>query len=86
MVRRAEPADGAALARLRRRMVEEESGLVADPGFEGRFEAFWLTASASRRWVATIAWDADEIVGNVWLQLVQRVPRPGEREPSRSGT
>ncbi len=77
-VRRAGPADTAALAALRRAWIEEQhGGPIDDPGFDAAF-ADWYAAEARHRlsWLAA-ADRGGEPVGMVNLLVVTRMPRPG---------
>lgn len=82
VVRRAEGADLAAIAWLRRQWTQELDGDHADPGFDERVAA-WFARESSRRitWLA----EADgHPVGMMNLAIFERMPRPG-RAPSRWG-
>lgn len=69
--------DGEALARLRWEFHVEDhhddEGLDDLETFTERFVAFWQ--QADRRWTVWIAERGDRIIGNVWLFLVDKVPR-----------
>ena len=82
VVRRADDADLAATARLRREWTREQEGSTGDPDFEERFAAWWARESARR-----ITWLAEvdrRPVGMMNLAVFERMPRPG-RAPSRWG-
>ena len=82
VVRRAEGADLAAIAWLRRQWTQEQDGDLADPGFDERLSA-WFARESSRRiiWLA----EADgHPVGMMNLAIFERMPRPGSA-PSRWG-
>lgn len=82
VIRRAEAADLAAIARLRRQWTQEQGGPRDDPGFAERLAA-WFAQESSRRiiWLA----EADgHPVGMMNLAIFERMPRPG-RAPSRWG-
>jgi GNAT superfamily N-acetyltransferase len=82
IVRQAEEADLAVIARLRREWTLEQEGEHGDPGFEERFAA-WFERESSRRitWLA----EADgRLVGKMNLAIFERMPRPG-RVSSRWG-
>jgi GNAT superfamily N-acetyltransferase len=82
VVRLAEDADLPAIAWLRRELTLEQEGDRGDPGFEGRFAAWWARESSRRIiWLAEVEHDP---VGTVNLAVFERMPRPG-REPSRWG-
>lgn len=82
VIRRADDADLAAIARLRRESTEEQDGDRADPAFEERFSA-WYTRESPRRimWLAEVD---GRLVGAMNLAVFERMPRPG-RAPSRWG-
>ena len=79
-IRSAGPADAAALATLRfalRSGVE----LVWEP--EAEFVPRCTTWMMQRLlpggwWRCWVAVEGDEIVGSVWLQLIEKIPNPGE--------
>ncbi|MBA2282672.1 MAG: GNAT family N-acetyltransferase [Acidimicrobiia bacterium] len=69
--------DVAVLADLRRAWTEEDAGAVVDdPGYGGRFDAFWA-AEALRRthWIAELD---GEGVGMASVVTMARMPQPGE--------
>ncbi len=77
-VRLATPADAAALAALRYEFRSSTAAVVeAEPGFVARC-AEWMARrlhedSSWRCWV----FEADgELVGNLWLQLIEKIPNP----------
>ena len=83
VVRRAEGADLAAIAWLRRQWTQEQDGDLADPGFDERLSD-WFARESSRRiiWLA----EADgHPVGMMNLAIFERMPRPGSA-PSRWDT
>lgn len=81
-IRTAGPADGSALAALRRAWTEEDTGDVADEGFEARFLAWYEHESAHRlTWLAELA---GQPVGMMNLRVFERMPRPG-RDAGRWG-
>ena len=82
VIRRAEDADLAAIARLRREWTQEQEGDRGDPTFDERLAA-WFARESSRRitWLA----EADgRPVGMMNLAVFERMPRPG-RAPGRWG-
>jgi len=82
LIRRAEHADLAAIARLRREWTQEQDGDIADPDFDEHLAA-WFARESSRR----IMWLAEEggrPVGMMNLAIYERMPRPG-RALSRWG-
>jgi GNAT superfamily N-acetyltransferase len=82
VIRRAEDADLAAIAWLRRESAAEQDGDGADPSFEERFGA-WYARESSRRiiWLAEVG---GRPVGAMNLSVFERMPRPGHA-PSRWG-
>ncbi|HSB75970.1 MAG TPA: GNAT family N-acetyltransferase [Terriglobales bacterium] len=81
-IREAAPRDAPALAALR---CDFRSGLA--PSREER-EAFvrrcsaWMSESLSQGWKCWLAARQEEIVGQIWLQLVPKLPNPNG-EPER---
>lgn len=73
MIRQATAGDVTALARLRIAMDAEE-GVEVQPGFEEDFVKW--SASKLSHFTVFVAQDEDTLVGNVWLEKVERVPRP----------
>ena len=75
VIRIAEPADGAALAALRRAWTAEQHGPVDDPEFEARF-LDWYEREFPRRvsWLAEVGGTA---VGMMNLAVFDRMPQPG---------
>ena len=82
VIRRAQDADLAAVAWLRRESAAEQDGDGADPSFEERFGA-WYARESSRRiiWLAEVG---GRPVGAMNLSVFERMPRPGHA-PSRWG-
>jgi GNAT superfamily N-acetyltransferase len=78
-VRRATPADIAELARLRWDFSADEAaawgGGYAE--YARGFAAFADRALAGGGWVVWVAEFGPRLVGNVWVQRVDKVPRPG---------
>lgn len=85
VVRRAGPADEAALAGLRGRWREERHGVAvgADAGFEQRFGE-WFGHQLGRGTRAWIAESDGESVGMVLLAVHERMPWP-DRDPGAWG-
>jgi GNAT superfamily N-acetyltransferase len=71
--------DAGALARLRH-VLYSEYGPAREPleAYTARFAAFVRDAIASDAWRIWVAELDGRVVGGMWLQLVERVPRPGE--------
>ena len=82
VIRRAQDADLAAVAWLRRESAAEQDGDGADPSFEERFGA-WYARESSRRiiWLAEVD---GRPVGAMNLSVFERMPRPG-MAPTRWG-
>ncbi|GIG64194.1 GNAT family N-acetyltransferase [Phytomonospora endophytica] len=80
MIRRAEPADAAALARLRWRFKAEDATppnrpAAKDPATAER----WIAERLARAdWIAWVAEEDGEVVAHVFLAIVERVPDPYE--------
>lgn len=77
-VRLATASDGPALAALRWDFSDEDYG---EPGeqwdeFIDRWAKFW-DSSQARGWLVWVAEQNGQLIGHMWLQLVQKVPRPG---------
>jgi GNAT superfamily N-acetyltransferase len=82
VIRRADHADLAAIARLRRELTVEQDGPLGDPEFEERLAAWWARESSRRiMWLAELG---HRSVGAMNLAVFERMPRPG-RAPSRWG-
>ena len=82
VIRQADDADLPAIARLRRKLTEEQDGDRGDPEFEERFAAWWARESSRRiMWLAELD---HRQVGAMNLAVFERMPRPG-RAPSRWG-
>jgi GNAT superfamily N-acetyltransferase len=78
-IRHAVARDASALARMRHALYSEQ-GPEREPLDEyiDRFAGFVHDALASDAWRIWVAELEGGIVGTMWLQLVERVPRPGE--------
>jgi GNAT superfamily N-acetyltransferase len=78
-IRQAVARDASDLARMRHALYSEQ-GLEREPldEYVDRFAAFVNDALASDAWRIWVAELQAGIVGTIWLQLVERVPRPGE--------
>ena len=76
-VRRATLDDIAALRRLRWEMTDEMSEATEDAAaFRLRFDAFATRALAGGHWAIFVAERDFTLLGMVWVQLVDRGPRP----------
>ncbi len=82
VIRQATEGDGAALARLRWDFSPDEvqTGLYRFEDFRDEFEQFFVSALKSDHWQFWVAESQDKIVGNVYLELVRKVPRPGRKK------
>ncbi len=72
-IRLARPEDVPALARLRVAMDADE-GVAAEESFVGSFEA-WCSTNI-QLFTVFVAEAAGAVVGTLWLERVERVPRP----------
>ena len=82
MIRAAEVADARALAELRWEFRAGRDPAVEDRQvFVDRCAAWMARELAGTAWRAWVAQDHERIIGQVWLQLIQKLPNPiGERE------
>jgi GNAT superfamily N-acetyltransferase len=78
-IRPAGPGDASDLARLRHALYEEQDR-AREPleAYAERFARFVQDALGSDAWRIWVAELDGRVVGAMWLQLVERVPRPGE--------
>jgi len=78
-IRQAVARDAGALARMRHALYAEH-GREREPldVYADRFAVFVHDVLANDAWRIWVAELQGEIVGTMWLQLVERVPRPGE--------
>lgn len=81
-IRCAVATDVGELARLRA-LMDIEDGVVEPAGFGEQF-ARWFERH-SHRFTIVVAQSGDRLVGTVWLERVERVPRPGEVDPAALG-
>lgn len=79
VIRTATIDDALDLARLRWDFSPEEAatGGVSYDDFQEQFESFFASALQGR-WQVWVAESKGQLVGNMWLQLVEKVPRPGD--------
>lgn len=83
-IRIADARDAATLATLRYRFrAEMDPPIESRDRFEDRMRA-WLVDRLSSQWQAWIAVEGDEPVGEVFLQVVEKLPNPVS-EPERLG-
>jgi len=77
VIRLAVPADAAALAGLRWAFRSVEAEPVEDEGaFLARCAAWMAERLASDRWRCWVAGTGLELVGCLWLQMIEKVPNP----------
>ncbi len=79
-IRLAAPRDAAQLAHLRWEFSREDG--YDDNGqswetFEPNFAEFWAAACASGDWVVWVAETGDRLIANTWVEMIEKVPRPG---------
>jgi GNAT superfamily N-acetyltransferase len=75
--RRAQPADAEALAGLRFQFRSEIGETVEDePGFTKRCAEWMRTRLTHDHWLAWIAEGEDQLLGQVWLQILEKIPNP----------
>jgi len=81
-IRPATPSDAPMLAELRWEFRAGREPAVEDrSAFLARCEAWMARELAGRSWRAWVAIDDARIVGQVWMDLIEKVPNPvGERE------
>jgi len=81
-IRAATPADARRLAELRWEFRAAKTAPVeAEEAFVARCADWMRDALASGAWRAWVAVDRDAIVGQVWAQLISKLPNPAlERE------
>jgi GNAT superfamily N-acetyltransferase len=76
-IRPATPEDTPALTRLRWEFSSEEARqAVPYHQFAGEFVAFWNQASAGGDWQAWVAERDGALIGNIYLQVIHKLPRP----------
>ncbi len=79
LIRQATPEDAPALALMRwnLRMHDQPVDPATYPEFEAYFSQFIRDALASGRWVVWVAEDDDQVIAQVYVQIIEKVPRPG---------
>lgn len=79
-IRLASASDGAALAALRWEFSHGDGGEAEEnrSEFHDRWTRFW-EAAQERGWLVWVAERDGQLIGNMWLQLVEKVPRPGNQ-------
>jgi N-acetylglutamate synthase-like GNAT family acetyltransferase len=82
LIRRATEKDCLALAQLRWDFSPDEvqTGLYCFETFSEEFEKFFTDALQSDQWQFWVAEAQSQIVGNAFLELVRKVPRPGRKK------
>lgn len=81
VIRTATIDDAPDLARLRWDLSEKPArDAVSLDDFQELFESFHAKALQGR-WRIWVAEDKGQLIGNMWLQLVEKVPRPGDSPP-----
>lgn len=85
-IRAATPDDAPALARLRYEFRAVERG-ATEPrdAFIERCTTWMRQRMGEPSWRCLVAVAEGDIVGHVWLSLIDKVPNPGEGEPERHG-
>jgi GNAT superfamily N-acetyltransferase len=78
-IRPAAPGDADELARLRWDFSPDDVAAGRDtyPDFLVGFRRFWSEAAESGRWTVWVAEHEGRLVGNIWVEHVAKVPRPG---------
>lgn len=78
LVREAQLSDAAELARLRWDFRSERCGTQSHEEFVAQFQRWFQSAYSSARWAVVVAEvRPDRLCGCVFLQCVEKVPRPG---------
>jgi GNAT superfamily N-acetyltransferase len=85
-IRRAGPADAAELARLRYefRSARHPAREEREPFLERCAQWMRLRLTPEARWRCWVAQEGTDAVGTLWLQLVEKIPNPGQ-EPELHG-
>jgi GNAT superfamily N-acetyltransferase len=78
-IRPATGDDADELARLRWDFSPDQvaAGLQEFSAFLADFREFWSGALASGKWTAWVAELDARLIGNVWIERIDKVPRPG---------
>jgi GNAT superfamily N-acetyltransferase len=63
--------------------MDSEDGIAEPAGFHGQF-ARWFE-SHGHRFTIIVAEAGERLVGTVWLERIERVPRPSELDPAALG-
>jgi GNAT superfamily N-acetyltransferase len=85
-IRRAEPGDAAELARLRFEFRSERHPTTEDRTQFLKRCLPWMRSrlTPDARWRCWLAQDGSAVVGTLWLQLIEKIPNPGQ-EPEQHG-
>ncbi|HWG32560.1 MAG TPA: hypothetical protein VN650_00235, partial [Gemmatimonadaceae bacterium] len=76
-IRHASRDDVAQLAQLRYDFRSNLSAPIEDePDFIERCRSWMMERLGDGRWYCWVAEDADQLIGNVWIQLVEKIPTP----------
>jgi GNAT superfamily N-acetyltransferase len=76
-IRHASRDDAAQLARLRYDFRSNLSAPIEDESdFIERCQSWMTTRLGDGRWHCWVAEDGDRLIGNVWIQLVEKIPTP----------
>ena len=80
-IRRARASDAEALARLRFAFrTELRPAVEAESTFRARCTA-WMEARLVREsWLCWVADDDGDLVGHIWLSLIEKIPNPGPED------
>jgi GNAT superfamily N-acetyltransferase len=76
VIRLAKPIDVAALARLRYALRSKTDDVETESEFIQRCRAWMAEHLESKFWRAWVLEEAGEIVGALWLQLIEKIPNP----------
>lgn len=78
-LRQATAADLDELARLRWDFSPDQvaAGRQSFEAFRAGFEIFWASALAGGNWTVWVAEREERLVANIWVQVIDKVPRPG---------
>ena len=78
IIREATAQDVSVLARMRWNLrMDDAPPDDRYPEYEARFSQFLTDALASGRWMAWVIEQEGEILAHIYLQLIEKVPRPG---------
>ncbi len=83
IIREARQQDAAELARMRWDFTAEDDFIHPDAtheGYEDSFAGFLEYALASGRWAIWVVEDQGQLVSHIFMQVIEKVPRPGRQE------